>query len=378
MIQSTLQFCRRSAGERPPPGRPLYLWGAGFAAVAVWQGTGYLCLCRRLRADGHRPEPELAGLYARASAGARRPPELLQSAAVPVPMVVGLLRPRILLPERELSPEQWEGVLTHELVHWRRHDLWIKWLAVLARAVHWFNPAVWWLVRRLEQDCELSCDEQTVRRWDSPRRARYGELLLTLAAGGDPGAGAVALSLSSPKQRLKERLICMMTQKRYGRPAALLAASACLAVVLSSAALGAYAGPAHQTASASEETPEALSWPLETDGSVTLSALYGSPGASGHRETRSTAASTSPGCRDTCAGAAEVRWRRPALTPGRGPTSCSATEPTTKYCHLQEGSADEGEQVRTGDPSGGWAAPARAPAPISTSRWRWTARHRTR
>ena len=44
----------------------------------------------------------------------------------------------------------------------------------------------------------------------------------------------------------------MMTQKRYGRPAALLAASACLAVVLSSAALGAYAGLAHQTASASE------------------------------------------------------------------------------------------------------------------------------
>lgn len=135
-------------------------------------------------------------------------------------MVVGLLRPRILLPEQELSPEQWEGVLTHELVHWRRHDLWIKWLAVLARAVHWFNPAVWWLVCRLEQDCELSCDEQTVRRWDSPRRARYGELLLILAAGGDSGFGGVSLSLSSPKQRLKERLICMMTQKRYGRPAA--------------------------------------------------------------------------------------------------------------------------------------------------------------
>lgn len=212
--------------------------GAGFAAVAVWQGTGYFCLCRRLRADGHRPEPELAGLYVRASAGARRPPELLQSAAIPVPLVVGLLRPRILLPERELSPEQWEGVLTHELVHWRRHDLWIKWLAVLARAVHWFNPAVWWLVCRLEQDCELSCDEQTVRRWDSPRRARYGELLLILAAGGDSGFGGVSLSLSSPKQRLKERLICMMTQKRYGRPAALLAASAGLAVVLSSAALG--------------------------------------------------------------------------------------------------------------------------------------------
>lgn len=130
------------SGGETAAGAALYLWGAGFAAVVVWQGTGYFCLCRRLRADGHRPEPELAGLYVRASAGARRPPELLQSAAIPVPLVVGLLRPRILLPERELSPEQWEGVLTHELVHWRRHDLWIKWLAVLARAVHWFNPAV--------------------------------------------------------------------------------------------------------------------------------------------------------------------------------------------------------------------------------------------
>lgn len=342
------------SGGETAAGAALYLWGAGFAAVAVWQGTGYFCLCRRLRADGHRPEPELAGLYVRASAGARRPPELLQSAAIPVPLVVGLLRSRILLPERELSPEQWEGVLTHELVHWRRHDLWIKWLAVLARAVHWFNPAVWWLVCRLEQDCELSCDEQTVRRWDSPRRARYGELLLILAAGGDSGFGGVSLSLSSPKQRLKERLICMMTQKRYGRPAALLAASAGLAVVLSSAALGAYAGPAHQTAPASEETPEALSWPLETDGSVTLSALYGS------RVHPVTGKTTSHSGIDIPRDAGT-----PVLAAADGTVEEAGFDAedgryvvlrhgslTTKYCHLQEVDAAGGEQVQTGDAIG--------------------------
>lgn len=309
------------SGGETAAGAALYLWGAGFAAVAVWQGTGYFCLCRRLRADGHRPEPELAGLY---------------------------------LPERELSPEQWEGVLTHELVHWRRHDLWIKWLAVLARAVHWFNPAVWWLVCRLEQDCELSCDEQTVRRWDSPRRARYGELLLILAAGGDSGFGGVSLSLSSPKQRLKERLICMMTQKRYGRPAALLAASAGLAVVLSSAALGAYAGPAHQTAPASEETPEALSWPLETDGSVTLSALYGS------RVHPVTGKTTSHSGIDIPRDAGT-----PVLAAADGTVEEAGFDAedgryvvlrhgslTTKYCHLQEVDAAGGEQVQTGDAIG--------------------------
>lgn len=335
-------------------GAALYLWGAGFAAAAAWQGTGYLCFCRRLRTDLHGPEPEIARVYARISAGAHHPPKLLQSAAVPAPMVVGLLRPRILLPERELSPEQWEGVLTHELVHWRRHDLWIKWLAVLVRAVHWFNPSAWWLVRRLERDCELSCDEETVRHWDRSRRTQYGELLLTLAAGGDPGAGAVALSMSSPKQLLKERLMCMMTQTRYGRPAALLAASACLAVVLSSAALGAYAGPVPQAMPALEEPPESLSWPLDTDGSVTLSALYGSRV---HTVTGKTTFHSG------------IDIPRDAGTPVLAAADGTVEEAgfdaregnyivlrhgamTTKYCHLQEGSADEGEQVRTGDPIG--------------------------
>ena len=284
----------------------------------------------------------------------RRPPELLQSAAVPAPMVVGLLCPRILLPERDLSPEQWEGVLIHELVHWRRHDLWIKWLAVLVRAVHWFNPSAWWLVSRLERDCELSCDEETVRHWDRSRRAQYGELLLTLAAGGDPDAGAVALSLSSPKQLLKERLMCMMTQTRHGRPAALLAASACLAVILSSAALGAYAGPAPQAGPAPKDATESLSWPLETDGSVTLSALYGSRV---HPVTGKTTFHS------------DIDIPRDAGTPVLAAADGTVEEAgfdaregtyivirhgalTTKYCHLQEESADEGEQVRTGDPIG--------------------------
>lgn len=344
----------KDSREETAAGAALYLWGAGFAAAAVWQGTGYLCFCRRLRADLHRPGPEISAVYAQTAAGARRPPELLQSAAVPAPMVAGLLHPRILLPERDLSPEQWEGVLTHELIHWRRHDLWIKWLAVLVRAVHWFNPAAWWLLRRLERDCELSCDEKTVRHWDRQRRARYGELLLTLAAGGDPGTGAVALSLSSPKQLLKERLICMMTQTRYGRPAALLAASACLAVALSSAALGAYAGPVPQAGTPPEETPEVLSWPLETDGSVTLSALYGS------RVHPLTGKTTSHSGIDIPRDAGT-----PVLAAADGTveeTGFDAREGnyvilrhgalTTKYCHLLEGRADEGEQVRTGDPIG--------------------------
>ena len=140
----------------------------------------------------------------------------------------------------------------------------------------------------------------------------------------------------------------MMTQKRYGRPAA------GLAVVLSSAALGAYAGPAHQTAPASEETPEALSWPLETDGSVTLSALYGS------RVHPVTGKTTSHGGIDIPQDAGT-----PVLAAADGTVEEAGFDAedgryvvlrhgslTTKYCHLQEVDAAGGEQVQTGDAIG--------------------------
>ena len=146
----------------------------------------------------------------------------------------------------------------------------------------------------------------------------------------------------------------MRTQKRYGRPAALLAASACLAVVLSSAALGAYAGPAHQTASASEETPEALSWPLETDGSVTLSALYGSRVHPVTGKTTFHSGIDIPRDAGTPVLAAADGTVEEAGFDAREGTYIVLRHGalTTKYCHLQEGSADEGEQVRTGDPIG--------------------------
>ena len=136
--------------------------------------------------------------------------------------------------------------------------------------------------------------------------------------------------------------------------AALLAASAGLAVVLSSAALGAYAGPAHQTAPASEETPEALSWPLETDGSVTLSALYGS------RVHPVTGKTTSHSGIDIPRDAGT-----PVLAAADGTVEEAGFDAedgryvvlrhgslTTKYCHLQEVDAAGGEQVQTGDAIG--------------------------
>lgn len=254
------------------------LWAAGFLGALTRRGISYGRLCRHLTFTLRPAEPEEQTVFARLTQGEKRPPVLWISPAVPTTMLVGLLRPQIILPDLNLSQEELEGVLSHELTHWRHRDLWIKWLAALAVCVHWFNPAARLLAERLDRDCELYCDQTLAREWDRPRRARYGELLLRLAAGGK---GPPSAALFSQKQRLEERLTAMMNAKTYGKKALVLGAAACLTLALATTALGAYTGPAVEgplvnltEASQPETTPTVLSWPVETGDTAELSSKF--------------------------------------------------------------------------------------------------------
>ena len=82
-------------------------------------------------------------------------------------MVVGVIRPLILLPTMALSglsEEQLETVLLHELAHIRRRDLWINLLQGLVEIVLFFHPAVWWISRRIRAERELCCDDVVAAR----------------------------------------------------------------------------------------------------------------------------------------------------------------------------------------------------------------------
>ena len=103
------------------------------------------------------------------------------SALVTVPMVVGYLKPIILLPASVvtgLTPHQLESLLAHELAHVRRHDWIVNAMQVLVETVLFYHPAVWWLSNRIRCDRELSCDDLAL----SVTRdvLTYGRMLLTL------------------------------------------------------------------------------------------------------------------------------------------------------------------------------------------------------
>lgn len=88
---------------------------------------------------------------------------------IAVPTVIGLMRPMILVPATALTAlteGELELILEHELAHVRRFDLWVNMLQRLGEAVLFFNPAVWYLSRRISTLREYCCDEAVCRRVD--------------------------------------------------------------------------------------------------------------------------------------------------------------------------------------------------------------------
>ena len=92
--------------------------------------------------------------------GCGRIPRLAFATGNAMPCVVGLWSPMVILPQ---CAERWEEnerrmVLMHEIGHIKRGDLWLQWIALIVRAVYWFNPVVWKLHRSLLACREEACD----------------------------------------------------------------------------------------------------------------------------------------------------------------------------------------------------------------------------
>ncbi len=116
------------------------------------------------------------------NAGLRSQPLLAESESIAVPVTLRVTRPALLLPEswREWDDAKLRAVLAHELSHIVRRDGLVQRLALLHRAIFWFSPLGWWLVRHLNDLAERASDEAALAC--GIERIRYAEALLGFVA----------------------------------------------------------------------------------------------------------------------------------------------------------------------------------------------------
>lgn len=148
------------------------------------------------------------------------------------PLVCGLLSPRIYLPTRMDfgSTELLRHILSHETMHIRRKDNWLKTVMLVALCIHWFNPLVWILSRYLASDLEMACDEAVLRRYDhgdeaEENKKNYAMSLLAMAVSE---SRQTLLYSAFSKTEVEKRIQNVLHYRKAS--ALLLALSVCLLV----------------------------------------------------------------------------------------------------------------------------------------------------
>jgi beta-lactamase regulating signal transducer with metallopeptidase domain len=108
--------------------------------------------------------------------------DLYEGPMVNSPTVIGIFRPRIILP-LDMDDRNLAYILHHERIHvGRRDNLW-RMIAILAACIHWFNPMSWVFLKIFLNDCEMACDEGAIKKLNSEDRKEYARILLNYADG---------------------------------------------------------------------------------------------------------------------------------------------------------------------------------------------------
>ena len=167
--------------------------------------------------------------------GLRRPVAVLSSGDITSPMLVGLIRPVVLLPERisqHLEPGELRTVMVHEFQHVLRRDLTVNFLTSLLAAAYWFHPAVWVTQLQLRRLRELACDEGTVSTLAGSRKA-YATGLVKVAEMISTSQPTPALGFVERKTEMNARVLKILDSRlRAGRKLSVSALVTVLAAAL--------------------------------------------------------------------------------------------------------------------------------------------------
>lgn len=133
-------------------------------------------------------------------------------------MIAGFLKPVLALPPERYGEEELYFILKHELIHFKRRDVWFKLLLMLANAVHWFNPLIWLMHREAVVDMELACDERVVQGKGYRIRKAYTETLLSTLHGRKTAGTTLSTQFYGGKMIMKKRFrnILKMSKKKNG------------------------------------------------------------------------------------------------------------------------------------------------------------------
>lgn len=249
----------------PPMSWIVGAWLLGVMLTSLRLAGGWWRAQRLLRVGAIPPDPSWLDTVARLAprVGLSAPVSVLESARIQVPMVIGCVKPVLLLPASALTgftPRQLEAVLAHELAHIVRHDYLVNLLQSCVETLLFYHPAVWWVSHAVRVEREHCCDDLAVSACGDA--ILYARALTELEARRQGYVGfAMAASSGSLVSRVR-RLVGASPSTRFASSAWVVAALTAL-MVAGAGAFGWMQGVSRLVAESSDlETPVSSGTPV--------------------------------------------------------------------------------------------------------------------
>ncbi len=192
------------------------LWVAGLLAFMIYHGLKHFRFLRMVDRWSEQPDNQMNDTLQKIKAdmGITTPVKLQICACISSPMLIGFVRPAILLPWSDFSMYELPYILKHELVHFKRKDLWYKSLVLFATAIHWFNPVMYVMAKAIALQCEISCDAEIVSETNMDGRQRYSETILGVIKNQSRMQTAFSTNFYGGKKGMKKRIFSIMDSSK--------------------------------------------------------------------------------------------------------------------------------------------------------------------
>lgn len=186
-------------------------WALGAAFVLARVLVGHARVRRIVRRSKRAPAWSEAERRAGLALGRRA--KVRRSTDVSSPFVTGIFRPTVIVPE---EGDAWEesrrvSVLLHELAHVKQRDGLVQSIAQIACAMHWFNPLVWIVARRLRFERELAADDVVLAH--GTKASDYAADLLSIASSAWEGSASSAVGFFQ-RSELPRRVEALLARSR--------------------------------------------------------------------------------------------------------------------------------------------------------------------
>lgn len=132
------------------------------------------------------------------------------------PLGIGILKPTIFITENTYNISELEWILKHELLHFKKYDLYYKFIVTIVKIVYWFNPLIYIMCNMINFDCELACDETLLKNYDIDLRKKYAMVFINSlrANNNHKFQNTLVTGFNNNQNILKRRLENMVDLKK--------------------------------------------------------------------------------------------------------------------------------------------------------------------